>query len=317
MISVIIPLYNKQELISSCLHSVLSQTVLPSEIVIVNDGSTDASMEIVESVASRNNLKIKFNVINQVNSGVSAARNNGVLAASNEFIALLDADDEWQSDFIEKMLILIRQYPDAAMYSSFHKIKDSEGNFFKPRSVLPDSFKGYIKNYAQVSIKMPVVNSSKVILRRKEFLEIGGFTVGAALTEDLLFWFKISLKFKIAFLNESLITINQFEDESRSGRENKTPYIIDYYCANKTEYSELEKDQKRYLYSVYFKHLLGSLKEANYIEAKSRYKAGFELFPLKSALLAFLFLIPPFFYKLARSSKRKFLTLKSSKKLSI
>ena len=311
MLSVIIPLYNKQELIVNCLSSILSQTELPDEIVIVNDGSTDDSLESAKKFIEKNKNNIKINIINQVNSGVSAARNNGVLASRNNLIAFLDADDEWQPDFIEKMLKLIQQFPDAVMYSSFHRIKDSDGNFFKPKSVLPDDFSGYIENYAKIAKVMPIVHSSKVILRKKEFLEIGGFTVGAVLTEDLLLWFKVSLEYNVAFINEPLIIINQFQDDSRIARANKTPYIIEYYSKNYKEFSILSSSQKDYLYSVYFKHLLGSLKDGNYMEAFNRFKAGFKLFKIKSLILVSIFIIPPFVYKILRGFKRKVLSYRN------
>ena len=93
MISVVIPLYNKERYIERAVYSVLSQTFQLFEIVIVNDGSTDGSVSVIERM---NNPLIRL--IHQKNGGVSAARNRGIEEARFEYIAFLDADDEWKEN---------------------------------------------------------------------------------------------------------------------------------------------------------------------------------------------------------------------------
>lgn len=95
MISVVIPLYNKEKQIKRTLQSVLTQTFQDFEIVIVNDGSTDNSVIEVEKLKDP-----RIRLVHQKNAGVSAARNKGIEEAKYELIAFLDADDEWQSEYL-------------------------------------------------------------------------------------------------------------------------------------------------------------------------------------------------------------------------
>lgn len=101
MISVVIPLYNKEKQIANTLHSVLRQTFQNFEIVVVNDGSTDNSVQEVEKV---NDIRIR--IVHQNNAGVSAARNKGIEEARYDIIAFLDADDEWKAEYLETQYYL-------------------------------------------------------------------------------------------------------------------------------------------------------------------------------------------------------------------
>ena len=94
MISVVIPLYNKEEQIADTLQSIFAQTFQDFEIVIVDDGSTDNSVEEVEKFDDS-----RIRLIHQTNAGVSAARNRGIEEARGELIAFLDADDEWKPEY--------------------------------------------------------------------------------------------------------------------------------------------------------------------------------------------------------------------------
>ena len=98
MISVVIPLYNKEKQVKQTLRKVLEQTFSDYEIIIVNDGSTDSSAEIAREFEDH-----RIKVIDQENAGVSAARNRGIKEAKGNFIAFLDADDEWDKDYLAQI----------------------------------------------------------------------------------------------------------------------------------------------------------------------------------------------------------------------
>ena len=113
MISVVIPLYNKEKSIASTLQSVYEQTYTDYEVVIVNDGSTDNSANVVKDFIAKIDdrcIDDRWTLICQENAGVSAARNRGIIEAKGEYVAFLDADDFWREDKLEKQLKVMEKY---------------------------------------------------------------------------------------------------------------------------------------------------------------------------------------------------------------
>ena len=107
--SIVIPLYNKENYIAETLQSVIEQTFKDFEIIIVNDCSTDKSLETVSDFKDP-----RINIINHnINSGLSASRNTGIKNAEANYITFLDADDLWKPTFLEKINFLIENYSDA------------------------------------------------------------------------------------------------------------------------------------------------------------------------------------------------------------
>ena len=116
-ISVIITLYNKANYIGRALNSVFSQTTPCQEIVVVDDGSTDRGVEVVQSFQDS-----RVRVIRQHNQGVNTARNQGIAAARGDLIALLDADDQWQPRFLETIVRLTQKFPQAGAFATNYQI---------------------------------------------------------------------------------------------------------------------------------------------------------------------------------------------------
>ena len=114
MITVVIPLYNKAHTIKDTLNTVLNQTYSEYEIIIVNDGSTDNGVQIIKD--NFNDKRIR--IINQKNFGVSVARNRGIKEAKYNYIALLDADDNWHPDYLSIMQDAINKYPNSSLICS-------------------------------------------------------------------------------------------------------------------------------------------------------------------------------------------------------
>lgn len=220
--SVVIPLYNKAPYVAKAIQSVLSQTFTDFELVIVDDGSQDGSAEIVEQLIENRGY---CHLLRQANAGVSVARNNGVTASRGDYLCFLDADDWWESTFLEEMWKLIAEFPDAGIYGTNYTIVNETKKKTRVAKIgVEEGFeKGYI-NYFQAYAKtmyMPLC-SCTVCIPRTVFDEMRGFPQGIKLGEDFVLWVRIALKHKVALLNKPLSNYNQDVDVTYRGTNHLT-----------------------------------------------------------------------------------------------
>ena len=210
MISVVIPLFNKEKYIQKAIKSVLAQTYTHFELIVVNDGSTDDGPEIVRQLIAPRIL-----LIEQSNGGVSIARNNGVKAAKYNYIAFLDADDWWDKNFLEEMNNLIEEVPEAGLYGcNYIHVKNKQN---RPSKVgLSEGFKfGYINYFNTYSNTFAVpFNCSFVVVKKQVLLENDGFNHNLKFGEDFDLWVRIALNDKIAYVNKPLAYSNQDVDSN-------------------------------------------------------------------------------------------------------
>lgn len=206
MFSIIVPLYNKAPYICKTLYSVAAQTYVDYECIIIDDGSTDESRSVVEEWLSKNDLLCggRCRLVCQQNAGVAAARNNAAKEAKGEYVCFLDADDWWEPTFLQEMVQLIHDYPDAGLYAANYV-------YYKPGKThvaldMPTGYIDYPKSYLQ-STAMPVWTGT-VAMPRRVFLEMGGFPAGVRLGEDFLLWAKTAMRYPVAFLNKPLAYYN-------------------------------------------------------------------------------------------------------------
>lgn len=197
MISVVIPLYNKAQSIATTLQTVLNQTYQDFEIVIVDDGSTDHSVEKVEKV-----IDPRIHLIHQNNAGVSAARNRGIEEAKGEYIAFLDADDEWRPDYLKTQHELTLKYPECSVYACNYEFKDAKGKFAPTviRKLPLKGEDGILSNYFEVaSCSNPPLWTSAVMVKKSALQLVDGFPVGITHGEDLLTWARLAIENMIAY----------------------------------------------------------------------------------------------------------------------
>lgn len=197
MISVVIPLYNKENQIKQTLHSVLTQTFQNFEIVIVDDGSTDNSLKEVEKIKNS-----RIRIIRQQNAGVSAARNKGIKEAKYKLIAFLDADDEWKPEYLASQYELYRKYPDCNVYACNYEFRDNNGNISNTiiRKLPFKGQDGVLNNYFEVaSCSHPPICSISIMVKKNAIQSIGGFPLGIKSGEDLLTWAKLATFNQIAY----------------------------------------------------------------------------------------------------------------------
>ena len=223
MISVIIPLYNKEAGIATALSSVLAQSYQDFEIVVVDDGSTDGSVAVIKTF---NDPRIRL--IQQQNAGVSAARNRGIAEAQGEYVAFLDADDEWMPGFLAEMIALQKAYPECRA-QAINYIYCSNGAK-SPTTLHKIPFKGergILTNYFEVaSCSHPPVWTSAVCIERELLQEIGGFPVGVKSGEDLLTWARIAVRTQWAYSRRAFSVFN-IEGYEINERPKRIPADID------------------------------------------------------------------------------------------
>lgn len=199
--SVVIPLYNKEPYVEKTLRSVLYQTFSDYEIIVVNDGSKDGSLEVAKKVLEGVE---NTTIINQENAGVSSARNNGISAANGSFICFLDADDWWKPTFLEEMDKLITEYSDAGLYcSNYYYIHNGKSVV---KLDIPTGYFNYCKEYAR-TLCMSASSSSSCVCK-EILMEMNGFKPHLKLGEDFDLWIRIALKYGTAILNKPLVYFN-------------------------------------------------------------------------------------------------------------
>lgn len=195
--SVVIPLYNKGQYIKRALDSVFKQTIQKFEIIVVDDGSTDNSPSVVKEFDDP-----RIQLFQQKRAGVSAARNQGVSRSQSDFIAFLDADDEWMPHHLETIQKLKEKFSQAGAYTTSYKIKEASNRIqlAKYRAIPLAPWEGLIPSYFKSgALGAPPVCSSVICIPKNIFIEIGGFTEGSWWGEDNDLFGKIALKYPIAF----------------------------------------------------------------------------------------------------------------------
>jgi len=256
MFSVIIPLYNKEKYIKKTIMSVLDQTFPDFELIVVNDGSTDNSLDIVKSIAD-----IRIKVINKENEGVSSARNKGVEEANFEYIAFLDGDDIWSKDFLFEMKKVIDDYPkDKIFASNFFFIKNGNIEKSKVDVQMKENEKAYLNYYSSFwQAKYSPICSSAIIIHNSVFKDFS-FHPSLILGEDLFLWMQLSINYKVVYNNRELAYYNHDIVTSRAigNLKNKENVFLFYFNFFEKE-ERINNDLKKlldYLRMAYMKPYL-------------------------------------------------------------
>lgn len=194
MISVIIPTYNRAYLIREAIDSVLGQTNPNLELIVVDDGSTDETAEVLARYGER------VRVIRQENRGVSAARNAGIAAASGEWIAFLDSDDLWKPRKLEKQMAWLQAHPQV-------KICHTDEIWIRG-GVRVNSMKKHAKPAGWIfeeCLPFCVVSPSSVVIHRSVFDVVGLFDETLPACEDYDLWLRVAVKYPFGYIPEKLV----------------------------------------------------------------------------------------------------------------
>lgn len=184
--SVVVPLYNKEHYILRTLRSVLAQTFDDYEVIVVDDGSTDQSLQVCETIKTD-----RIRVIHQSNKGVSAARNKGIALAAGEYICFLDADDIWHPDYLQNIDDIVQKYPQSDIFVTAYRVIYNNGRKRESRRLpQPD---GCLPSYWETLGKgYDFVWTSATTVRRDALLNAGGFREGERIGQDLDMWARLA-----------------------------------------------------------------------------------------------------------------------------
>ena len=191
-ISIIIPCYNAEKYIAETIQSVINQTYSNWELIIVNDGSTDGSLNIIKEFSDRDS-RISF--IDKINSGVSDSRNKGIEKANGDFIAFLDADDVWNIDFLNWCLSKFSEDNLLGLVHTDNQIINEKSERLNQINI---SFEGFILNQLLLGgVGEYIFAISSCLVKKEVFDSIGVFDTQLSNGADHEFYFRLANKYKV------------------------------------------------------------------------------------------------------------------------
>ena len=260
MFSIIIPLYDKEHTVLRTIYSVLTQTYSDFEVIVVDDCSRDKGVELLQEKIKDSRIRI----VRQENQGVSAARNRGVTEAKHDYIAFLDADDEWLPTYLEKVSEAVNLFPDAGIFCTpaLHRsILTGHGHYY-----IKEKYRGkileidYFEDPKVLGGQTSGVVVSKIAFDsiRTEY-EGGGFPPGLNMNEDWACFQSVALVFKAIYIGYSLSIRNtdvegqlvDFDDGGLDMRTNSTPIYLNITMRNYLRVGRKNPSFERYrLYEI-------------------------------------------------------------------
>jgi len=282
--SVIIPLYNKEEFVKDSINSVLNQSFSDFELIIINDASSDASLQKAQEVTDS---RIQI-IEHSKNKGLSASRNTGIKMAKANYITFLDADDLWKPTYLEKILVLINAYPEASLFATKYEVLLSNSK------VIEHDFKeikfnnhGIITNFFESNLNQSIFYPSCLCVEKKVFNEIGLYNESINYSEDVDFNIRSQANYLFAYFNEALVTYlrNSQNQITQNGLVGKTIPDYDFYEKKFNKRSDIKKylDFQRYTKAKQCK-LSGEKERYNKLVSKINFKnlTSKQVFLLKS-----------------------------------
>lgn len=294
--SVIIPVYNKANVICEAIKSVYAQTMKEYEIIIVDDGSHDGLVEVLESMESP-----CLRVIHQKNRGVSVARNVGIENARGDFICFLDADDLWKANHLEVLSELIEKYKQAKVFITSHEITTPNGKVFHSSEEL-GGFEEEFKTEDLIGLlnttSYSILHTNSMCVKKKLFIEDNiKFEEGITVGEDSDVWYRLGLKNDVIFTKKettvyrreySTATRNTFHVQDWIFSLRINDILCDQYVSDKVKKSVIELIDRYKMTSSREYMLANNRKEAKKILGEVKNKRG------RRYILTFVFLCLPY-----------------------
>lgn len=229
-VSVVIPTFNCEQYVGCAILSALGQSIPPHEVIVIDDGSTDQTPDVLAQFGS------DVTVLNQPNAGVSGARNSGIAFASGELIAFLDADDVWYEDKLAHQIQFLRSHPAMIGIFTDFALGNADGQIFREKAVTENYmvFSRYQLNWETIfqeseslvfdksdEVRNTVrvffgriltslfmgnfINTSSLLVSRRHLLSIGGFDSSRKTQEDYECWLKLAALGEFGYIDRSLV----------------------------------------------------------------------------------------------------------------
>ncbi len=212
-VSVIIPTYNRGWILKEAVESVLAQDFRNFELIIVDDGSTDNTQDVLDAyINACDACGLKIILFKQKNRGVSAARNRGIASASGRYIAFLDSDDLWLPEKLSTQVDFFKENPDTLICQT--------GEIWIRNGVRVNPKKKHKKVSGMIfehSLSLCLVSPSAVMIERSLFDEVGVFDESLPICEDYDLWLRISCRYPIYLIDMPLIQKRGGHDDQLSG----------------------------------------------------------------------------------------------------
>jgi glycosyltransferase involved in cell wall biosynthesis len=226
--SIVIPVYNKEKFVAKTIESVLSQTFIDYEIIIVNDGSTDQSEAKISAFKDN-----RIQYYSKKNEGVAIARNFGIEKATADYICFLDADDYWHPTFLETMQRYSSELPEQKVFAAAIEI-ETKNKTIPAHYSIPSTSDFEIVNFFDASQKECVLWTSSVCIHKSVFEKVGDFDTKIKHGEDTELWIRIGLQFPVVFIHK--ILARYVYDEKSISR--NTNYYFEQYTFDKYSLEE-------------------------------------------------------------------------------
>lgn len=203
-VSVIIPTFNRVNLLKETVQSVRNQTFRDFEIIVVNDGSSDGTDEWLDS-------QVDIRAVHQKNQGIARSRNNGAAKARGSWFAFLDHDDLWAPEKLDVQVRFAREHPEMGLIAAKHV---RLGSSYR----VPQKFRWIYGDLLAKEYGESFIHTSSVMIRRDAFTDVGGFPPRYRFADEFDVWLKIASRYPIAYFNLPLVFIRFYEANTSHNR---------------------------------------------------------------------------------------------------
>ncbi|MCK5542564.1 MAG: glycosyltransferase [Desulfobacterales bacterium] len=277
IVSVVIPTYNRKNIIVRAIESVLNQTYKNYEIIIVDDGSTDGTVDYI-----KNNYNFKIKCISQKNMGASSARNKGISEAKGKYVAFLDSDDEWINSKLTTQVAFLEKNPEIALLCGRTYKSDDIKKVNSPLT------KKIVGNLFNTLYSHSFVSTPTVIVKKDVLDQVGGFDTNYKSAEDFDLWLKITKNYQCAFLPGLIAIVNRGEDNLSTDKITLHLHAVTILESHYDKKLIPRRVYKKAISDSYIALGRNHLKSGQISQARKSFISSFKIYPIRFRSLRYL-----------------------------